>query len=159
MKTSVRAISVAVGLFCAAAAFAQVPAPAGVSVPAAKAAATTAATNAANTAVGNATTSATTAATNAATNAANKVVGAPAAAPAPAPAPAAPAAKVEAAKTAAAGVAAGGGAGKVWVNAKSKVYHCEGTKSYGTTKNGEYMTEAEAKAKGNHGVKGKSCAK
>jgi hypothetical protein len=161
MKNSVRAISVAVGLFCAAAAFAQVPAPAGVSVPAAKAAATTAATNAANTAVGNATASATTAATNAATNAANKVVAAPAAAPAPVPAaaPAAPAAKVEAAKTAAAGVAAGGGAGKVWVNAKSKVYHCEGTKSYGTTKNGEYMTEAEAKAKGNHGVKGKSCAK
>ena len=55
--------------------------------------------------------------------------------------------------------AAGGGNGKVWVNTKSKVYHCEGSKSYGTTKVGEYMSEADAKAKGFHGVKGKTCAK
>jgi hypothetical protein len=55
--------------------------------------------------------------------------------------------------------AAGGGDGKVWVNTKSKVYHCMGSAAYGTTKVGEYLTEADAKAKGNHGVKGKTCAK
>lgn len=54
---------------------------------------------------------------------------------------------------------AGGGDGKVWVNSKSKVYHCEGTKFYGKTKAGEYMTEADAKAKGNHADHGKACTK
>ena len=63
-------------------------------------------------------------------------------------------------KTAApATAAAGGGDGKVWVNTKSKTYHCEGTKYYGKTKAGEYMTEADAKAKGNHADRGKACAK
>ena len=55
--------------------------------------------------------------------------------------------------------AAGGGAGKVWVNAKSNVYHCSGAKWYGTTKTGEYMTEAEAKTKGAHADHGKACTK
>lgn len=54
-------------------------------------------------------------------------------------------------------VAAGGGAGKVWVNDKSKTYHCEGTAYYGKTKSGSYMTEAEAKAKGNHADHGRAC--
>lgn len=54
--------------------------------------------------------------------------------------------------------AAGGGAGKVWVNSKSKTYHCEGSKFYGKTKVGEYMTEADAKTKGNHADHGKACA-
>lgn len=54
--------------------------------------------------------------------------------------------------------AAGGGAGKVWVNSSSKVYHCQGDKYYGKTKKGEYMTETDAKAKKFHGSHGKACA-
>lgn len=53
--------------------------------------------------------------------------------------------------------APGGGAGKVWVNTESHVYHCQGTRWYGTTKQGEYMTEAEAKSKGAHADHGKAC--
>lgn len=82
-------------------------------------------------------------------------------APAAAPAPAAPMAKPAAAPAAKTPTtaAAGGGDGKVWVNSSSKTYHCEGTKYYGKTKAGEYMTEADAKAKGNHADHGKACAK
>ena len=54
---------------------------------------------------------------------------------------------------------AGGGDGKVWVNTKSKTYHCDGTKFYGKTKVGEYMSEADAKSKSNHADHGKACTK
>jgi len=55
--------------------------------------------------------------------------------------------------------AASGGAGKVWVNTSSHTYHCADSKFYGKTKIGEYMTEADAKSKGNKALKGKVCAK
>ena len=55
--------------------------------------------------------------------------------------------------------APGGSDGKVWVNESSKVYHCEGDKYYGKTRKGSYMVEADAKAKGFHGVKGKTCSR
>ena len=126
MKSQARALAIAVGLFCAATAFAQ-------------------------TAVKTA------APTVAAANASAPAVAATAAMPT-APAAKAQAVATPSPKTAAQAVAVapGGGDGKVWVNTKSKVYHCEGSAPYGKTKVGEYMTEAEAKAKGNHG---KTCGK
>lgn len=46
---------------------------------------------------------------------------------------------------------------KVWVNTPSKVYHCPGTRYYGTTKRGAYMTQTEARAQGNRPAAGKVC--
>lgn len=44
-------------------------------------------------------------------------------------------------------IAAAQASGKVWVNLESGVYH-RGGRWYGKTKNGKFMTEAEAKAAG-----------
>jgi hypothetical protein len=46
-----------------------------------------------------------------------------------------------------------GGDDKVWVNTASNVYHCAGTRYYGKTKAGLYMTQAEARAKGHRANK------
>ena len=40
--------------------------------------------------------------------------------------------------------AAGGGHGLVWVNTETHVYHKEGSRFYGTTKKGKYVSEADA---------------
>ena len=45
--------------------------------------------------------------------------------------------------------APGGGHGQVWVNTETHVYHREGSRFYGTTKKGKYMTEADAVKEGN----------
>ena len=47
---------------------------------------------------------------------------------------------------------------RVWVNTNSGVYHCPGTRYYGSTSKGKYMTEAEARAAGNRPAYGRSCS-
>jgi Protein of unknown function (DUF3761) len=87
------------------------------------------------------------------TEAASEPAATPGAAPMAAPATTAKPASTTAAKAA----APGGGPDKVWVNTESKVYHCPGDRWYGTTKQGEYMGEAEATAKGYRADRGKAC--
>jgi hypothetical protein len=83
------------------------------------------------------------------------------AAPAPAAPVPAPAQSTRPAPSAAPAQAAlpvpAAGSGKVWVNTRSKIYHCEGTKFYGNTKEGEYMSEADAQAKGFNANRKKVC--
>ncbi len=46
---------------------------------------------------------------------------------------------------------------KVWVNENSGVYHCPGTRYYGKTKAGTFMTEAAARGKGYRAAGGAGC--
>ncbi|WP_225737650.1 hypothetical protein [Dyella acidiphila] len=76
-------------------------------------------------------------------------------------APAAASKSTAASKSApAATPAAGGGPGQVWVNtgSKTKAYHCQGSKWYGTTKQGKYMSTSDAQAAGYHAAKGEKCS-
>ena len=68
----------------------------------------------------------------------------PGAAPAKKSQPASPS---ESAKPSDAEIAAAKAQGKVWVNLDTKIYHKSG-RWYGKTKNGQFMTESEAKAAG-----------
>jgi hypothetical protein len=62
--------------------------------------------------------------------------------------PATSAAKKHKAPEPQAAQAPGGGNGQVWVNSESHVYHKEGSKWYGKTKHGKYMSEADAVKEG-----------
>lgn len=46
---------------------------------------------------------------------------------------------------------------KVWVNTNSGVYHCSGTRWYGSTKHGEFMTQKNAQSNGYRPPYGKAC--
>ena len=46
-----------------------------------------------------------------------------------------------------------GGSGQVWVNTDTHVYHKEGSKWYGRTKHGKYLSEAEAQKEGDQPAK------
>jgi hypothetical protein len=45
------------------------------------------------------------------------------------------------------------GNGQVWVNTESHVYHKAGSRYYGKTKQGKYMSEADAIKEGDHAAK------
>lgn len=77
------------------------------------------------------------------------------AAGAPAPVPATATATATAPKSTARAMQPS--SGQVWVNTASGVYHCPGTRYYGKTKVGEYMSEAAAHAKNYRPSNGKVC--
>jgi hypothetical protein len=47
----------------------------------------------------------------------------------------------------------GGGPGMVWVSTDSHIYHKQGSRFYGKTKNGKYMSEADAIKAGNRAAR------
>jgi hypothetical protein len=74
----------------------------------------------------------------------------------PVPSPTASASPAKVAKTIPtpeATQAPGGGAGQVWVNTETHVYHKEGSKWYGKTKHGKYLSEQDAIKEGDHAAK------
>lgn len=54
-------------------------------------------------------------------------------------------------------VAVAQGSATVWVNTRSGVYHCEGTRDYGKTAQGRYLAEAEARRRGYRANGGRAC--
>lgn len=46
---------------------------------------------------------------------------------------------------------------EVWVNKRSGLYHCPGSKFYGKAKDGESMTQKDAERRGYHPAEGKVC--
>ena len=52
-----------------------------------------------------------------------------------------------------------GASTKVWVNTASRVYHCPGTRYYGATQRGRYMSESEAMAAGARPAYGRRCGR
>jgi hypothetical protein len=77
--------------------------------------------------------------------------------PAPAassqPTPVSPPARTPAKSATASSAQGNPGAGMVWVNLDSGVYHYEGSRYYGKTKTGKYMSESDATAAGYHAAK------
>jgi cytoskeletal protein RodZ len=67
--------------------------------------------------------------------------------------PASPAKVAKTVPTPEATQAPGGGAGQVWVNTETHVYHKEGSKWYGKTKHGKYLSEQDAIKEGDHAAK------
>ena len=69
------------------------------------------------------------------------------------PTPSSAPAKSGSAETATTAPALGEGHGLVWVNTEKHVYHRAGSRFYGTTKKGKYMTEREAILTGNRAAR------
>jgi hypothetical protein len=46
---------------------------------------------------------------------------------------------------------------RVWVNTASGVYHCPGTRYFGATKRGKYLSEQDARSQGYRGAGGRAC--
>jgi len=55
------------------------------------------------------------------------------------------------------GAAAAGKPDEVWAAPAAKVYYCHGDPGYGSAKEGKFMSESEAAAKGLHAAHGKHC--